>query len=81
MIRTSASRPQTVGEGAVNRAQGTVVESAYRGVAVDHVVRLTSGVALLVSQPLGEGTGAGVPAPGGVVAVTWRPDACVLLAE
>lgn len=72
---------ETVAEGAVNRAEGTVVESAYRGVAVDHVVRLASGVALLVSQPLGEGTGAGVPAPGSAVAVTWRPDACVLLAE
>lgn len=67
------------GEG-LNRAEGTVAESAYRGAAVDHVVRLASGAVLLVSQPLGEG-GAGALAPGEAVAVTWRPDACVLLAE
>ena len=64
-----------------NRAVGTVAESAYRGVAVDHVVRLASGATLLVSQPLGEGTGAGGVAPGSAVTVTWRPDACVLLAD
>ncbi len=65
----------------VNTAPGTVVDSAYRGGTVDHHVRLDGGATLLVSQPLGDGVGAGLLAPGSAVAVSWPPEACVLLAE
>jgi len=66
--------------GGVNSAAGTVSDSAYRGDAVDHEVRLPGGAALLVSQPLADGAGALLP-PGSAVVVSWRPDACVMLAE
>jgi len=65
----------------VNTAPGTVTDSAYRGGTVDHHVRLDGGATLLVSQPLGDGAGAGLLAPGSAVAVSWPPEACVLLAE
>ncbi len=37
-------------------------------------------VALLVSQPLGDGAGVALP-PGEAVCVSWTPDACILLPE
>ena len=64
----------------VNGAAGTVSDSAYRGDAVDHEVRLPGGGTLLVSQPLSDGAGTLLP-PGSAVVVTWAPDACVMLAE
>ena len=63
-----------------NAAAGTVVDSAYRGDAVDHEVRLAGGSALLVSQSLSNGVAALLP-PGSAVVVSWTPDACVMLAE
>ncbi len=65
----------------MNSAAGVVSDSAYRGGAVDHQVRLAGGALLLVSRPLGDGLGAGLLPPGSAVAVSWHPDACVLLAE
>ena len=49
-------------------------------VAVDHVVRLASGVALLVSQPLQYGLGTPLP-PGSAVTVSWDAAACMMLPE
>jgi len=67
--------------GGVNTALGTVTESAYRGGTMDHHVRLSGGATLLVSQPLANGIGAALLAPGSGVIVSWRPEACVLLSE
>ncbi len=65
------------GPGAV---AGSVVESAYRGMSVDHRVRLADEAVLLVTQPLGDGAGKALP-PGAGVMVSWSPDACILLSE
>jgi spermidine/putrescine ABC transporter ATP-binding subunit len=65
----------------MNTALGTVMDSAYRGGTMDHHVRLQGGAMLLVSQPLADGVGAGLLAPGSAVAVSWPPEACVLLPE
>jgi ABC-type Fe3+/spermidine/putrescine transport system ATPase subunit len=65
----------------VNRACGTVAESAYFGDSADYGVRLASGAALQVTQPLGAGIGGGLLAPGTTVTVSWTADACVLLSE
>jgi len=65
----------------MNTALGTVTDSAYRGGTMDHHVRLQGGAMLLVSQPLANGVGAGLLAPGSAVAVSWPPEACVLLPE
>ena len=78
-----ALRPERLrldGAGA-NRVEGVVVEVTYRGDVVEVAARLREGTVLHVLQPLGEGTGAGLPEPGRSVAVTWPPEACVLLAE
>ncbi len=64
----------------VNSAAGTVADSAYRGDAMDHEVRLPSGAVLLVSQPLTDGA-ATLLSPGSAVVVSWAPDACVMLPE
>ncbi len=63
-----------------NAVEGKVVESTYRGIVVDHRVRVAPDVALLVSQPLGDGAGLALP-PGEAVCVSWSPDACILLPE
>ncbi len=62
-----------------NTITGQVVESAYRGIVVDHRVQV-GGAVLLVSQPLGDGAGVALP-PGAAVCVSWSPDACILLPE
>ncbi len=58
---------------------GVVVESAYRGIVVDHRVRVGE-VVLLVSQSLADGAGTALPA-GEAVRVSWAADACILLGE
>ncbi len=75
-LRPERLRLGPAGPGAV---AGQVVESAYRGIVVDHRVRV-AGTALLVSQPLGDGSAAALP-PGAAVCVSWLPDACILLPE
>ena len=56
---------------------GQVVESAYRGIVVDHRVRVGE-VLLLVSQSLADGAATALP-PGEPVYVSWSPEACILL--
>ncbi len=68
------------GEAVACGVAGQVVESAYRGLVVDHRVRVSDGVVLLVTQALGEGAAAAF-APGAAVAVSWSPDACILLPD
>ncbi len=63
----------------LNRANGTVVQSTYRGRTADYRIRLAAGGGLLVSTPGSEGTGTGLLTPGSPVAVHWAPEACVLL--
>ena len=65
----------------VNQACGTVTESAYFGDSADYSVRLGSGAALQVTQPLSAGFGQGLLAPGTPVSVSWTADTCVLLPE
>jgi ABC-type Fe3+/spermidine/putrescine transport system ATPase subunit len=64
--------------GGPNSVAGQVVESAYRGIVVDHRVRVGGDAMLLVSQPLADGAGLALP-PGEAVCVSWTPDACILL--
>ena len=63
-----------------NAVSGQVTESAYRGIVVDHRVRVGTEGVLLVSQPLADGAGVALP-PGEAVCVSWSPDACILLPE
>ena len=63
-----------------NAVAGQVVESAYRGIVVDHRVRVGPDITLLVSQPLGDGAGLALP-HGEAVCVSWSADACILLPE
>ncbi len=63
---------------AANSVAGQVVESAYRGIVVDHRIRVGADTMLLVSQPLGDGAGRALP-PGEAVCVSWAPEACILL--
>ncbi len=58
---------------------GCVMESAYRGIVVDHWVRVGE-VMLLVSQTLTGGAATALP-PGEAVSVSWLPEACILLPE
>ncbi len=80
-LRPERLRIAPGGAQGVNTAPGTVTDSAYRGGTMDHHVRLQGGATLLVSQPLADGVGAGLLAPGSAVAVSWPPEACVLLSE
>ncbi len=59
---------------------GVVEESAYRGLAVDHRVRLATNVVLLVTQALSKGAATAFP-PGAAVSVSWTPDSCILLPD
>lgn len=59
--------------GGENRLEGTVVESAYIGVATQIVVRTRAGVVQVFAQNVG--TGGDVPAPGSPVTVSWSPEA------
>jgi hypothetical protein len=59
---------------------GVVEESAYRGLVVDHRVRLAGDVVLLVTQALSGGAAAAFPV-GAAVSVAWTPDCCILLPD
>jgi ABC-type Fe3+/spermidine/putrescine transport system ATPase subunit len=61
-----------------NTVAGQVAESAYRGIVVDHRVRVGTETMLLVSQPLGDGACVALP-PGEAVCVSWSADACIPL--
>jgi spermidine/putrescine ABC transporter ATP-binding subunit len=62
-----------------NRLAGTVSLSAYAGDSLLHTVRLGDGTELRVSTPLGDGLAAACLAPDTAVALTWPPEACILL--
>src|SRR4051794_28721411 len=80
-LRPERLRIEPGGLVGVNRAAGEVAESAYFGDSADYVVRVPSGAALHVTQPLGSGFGAGLMPPGTEVTVSWPADACVLLPD
>ena len=77
-----ALRPERLclGGEADNQVRGTVAETAYRGDVLDIAVVVQGGPTLHVAHPLQQGAGA-LPGPGDSVLVTWRPEACVLLAR
>ena len=75
-----ALRPErlSIGRLHANHVTGTVARSAYRGAAIEHLVQVPGGPALLVSQPLIAGLG--IPlAAGTPVDVSWPADACIIL--
>ncbi len=73
-----ALRPERLSLGpGVNRLEGTIERSAYRGNAIEHSVR-AGPTTLLVATPLVQGLGAPL-APGSAVTVSWPPEACVIL--
>jgi len=80
VLRPERLRLSAPGEAGPNRAAGEVIETAYRGMVLDHRVRVGE-VTLLVSQPLADGVGAATWQPGAVVTIGWAPEACVVLAE
>ena len=59
---------------------GIVEESAYRGLVIDHRVRLNDTVVLLITQALTDGAATAF-AVGAAVSVSWAPDSCILLPE
>jgi len=69
-------RPEKIKLGAgggANELSGTIVESAYIGVATHVVVRTPAGTVQVFAQNLG--SGAQVPAPGSPVTLSWSPEA------
>ena len=77
-----ALRPERLALGTqhANVVTGTIERSAYRGAAIEHLVRLPGGPALLVSEPLHAGLGT-PRALGAAVQVCWPAEACILLAS
>ncbi len=75
-----ALRPErlSIGRAHANAVAGVVVRSAYRGAAIEHLVQVPGGPALLVSTPLVAGLGAPLPL-GSAVQVSWPAEACILL--
>ena len=80
VLRPERLRMSAPAEAGPNRVAGEVIETAYRGMVLDHRVRVGE-VMFLVSQPLGEGVGAATWQPGAAVTISWAPEACVVLAE
>ena len=77
-----ALRPERLSlgaQGGPNRMQGQLTATTYRGGAVDHEVSGSSGAVLRVTVPFGASPGTAAQ-PGGSLVVSWRPDACVVLA-
>jgi spermidine/putrescine transport system ATP-binding protein len=69
-------RPEkiTIGPGGgENELGGTIVETAYIGVATQVVVRTPAGTVQVFAQNIGSGER--VPAPGSEVTLTWSPEA------
>ena len=65
--------------GGANELTGTIVESAYIGVATQVVVRTPAGTVQVFAQNLG--SGAHVPAPGSPVTLSWSPEATFVVAR
>ena len=64
-----------------NAVQGIVSDRAYWGETMLHTIRLPGGTPLRVSEPLRDGVGAETAGIGDRVTVSWRPEACILLAR
>jgi ABC-type Fe3+/spermidine/putrescine transport system ATPase subunit len=77
---TLVLRPERlrIGGGGGNVLIGVVEGTAYRGEALDVVVRVADGTRLRLSQPLTAGLGE-VPRTGAEVRVCWDPAASILL--
>jgi ABC-type Fe3+/spermidine/putrescine transport system ATPase subunit len=93
-LRPERLRLDAAASPAPNRLQAEVVERAYRGAAVDHVLRLADGTLLRVTEPLGQGGysggysgshagghAGGHAAPAGAASVCWTREACIVLPE
>jgi len=68
-------RPEkiTLGEqGGANRLAGTVVETAYIGVATQLVVKTPAGTVQVFAQNIDSGSG--VPAAGSPITLSWSPE-------
>jgi putrescine transport system ATP-binding protein len=77
-----AIRPERVSFGAsesANCLSGVVVQRSYAGETLTHVVRLADGTLMRATAALRHGLNAGQPAVGDAVALSWRPDACIVL--
>jgi len=76
-LRLTPGRPQTANQ--PNQLDGQVVERAYAGERLIHVVRLADGTLLRATQSLSDGLGAARPAEGDAVTLSWVPEASILL--
>ena len=79
-----AIRPERVRLGQVegpNTLQGVVVDRAYSGETLTHTVRLADGTLMRATQSLRDGLGVATTDIGERVALSWRPDACILLSS
>jgi spermidine/putrescine transport system ATP-binding protein len=68
-------RPEKIAlgeKGGANRLAGTVVETAYIGVATQLVVKTPAGTVQVFAQNIDSGTR--VPAPGSPVTLSWSPE-------
>jgi hypothetical protein len=64
---------------APNRLEAVVAERAYAPETLTHTLRLADGTILCASQSLHDGLAAGALGVGEPVAVSWQPDAGILL--
>jgi spermidine/putrescine ABC transporter ATP-binding subunit len=77
-----AIRPERVRLGATdgaNALRGEVVDRAYAGDSLTHIVRLADGSRMRATQSLWGGFRATEVAIGDRVTLSWQPDACILL--
>jgi putrescine transport system ATP-binding protein len=79
-----AIRPERMLVGAAdgpNCLGGTVVQRAYAGETLTHVVRLTDGTLIRSTGVLRDGLASHQLNIGDSVTLSWQPDACILLSE
>jgi putrescine transport system ATP-binding protein len=78
-----AIRPERVQLGEADgpdALQGVVIECAYSGESLTHTVRLADGSVMRATSSLRDGLGAQQLGIGERVTLSWRPDACIVLA-
>jgi spermidine/putrescine ABC transporter ATP-binding subunit len=78
-LRLRPREKAQAGDHRVNHLEGQVVERAYAGERLIHVVRLADGTLLRATQSLSDGLGAAVAAEGDAVTLSWDPEASILL--
>ena len=76
-LRLAPGRNQTANQ--PNQLDGQVVERAYAGERLIHVVRLADGTLLRATQSLSDGLDAAGTAEGDAVTLSWVPEASILL--